>query len=192
MRVALGSCLVLGACVIGSWIIKPSPTTPNVILFYIDDLGYADLSCTGAVDYQTPNLDRMAVEGTRFTNFLAAQAVCSASRASLMTGCYPNRVGISGALGPSAQVGLNPNEETLAELLKARGYATGILANGIWVPNNRFCPSNRALTSFTASLTPMICGHSIPIRPAPTTRRCLSWKAIRMATKSRTWTMPAI
>nr|WP_229379565.1 sulfatase [Fibrella forsythiae] len=103
---------------------------PNVVLFFIDDLGYGDLSCTGAMGYTTPNLDKMAAEGSRFTNFLAAQAVCSASRASLLTGCYPNRIGISGALGPLSPVGLNPSEETLPELLKEQGYATGIF--GKW------------------------------------------------------------
>ncbi len=116
--------------VLSSWITKPTAKTPNVILFFIDDLGYGDLSCSGAMGYTTPNLDRLAAEGSRFTNFLATQAVCSASRASLLTGCYPNRLGISGALGPSSPIGLNPAEETLAELLKEKGYATGIF--GKW------------------------------------------------------------
>ncbi|PGH38383.1 MAG: arylsulfatase, partial [Candidatus Nephrothrix sp. EaCA] len=85
---------------------KPAAKTPNIVLFFIDDLGYGDLPVNGALGYQTPNLDKMAAEGTRFTNFMAAQAVCSASRAALLTGCYPNRVGISGALGPSSPLGL--------------------------------------------------------------------------------------
>lgn len=109
---------------------KPAPTPPNVVLFFMDDMGYGDLSVTGALDYTTPNLDRMAAEGSRFSNFLVAQAVCSASRAALLTGCYPNRLGISGALGPNSLIGLNPNEETLADLLKERGYTTGIF--GKW------------------------------------------------------------
>ena len=97
--------------------IDPSaPQPPNVVLIFMDDMGYGDLSVTGALGYSTPNIDGMAHEGSRFTNFLAAQAVCTASRASLLTGCYPNRIGISGALGPRSKVGLNPNEETLAEL----------------------------------------------------------------------------
>ncbi|MFN8355055.1 MAG: sulfatase [Spirosomataceae bacterium] len=106
------------------------PKPPNVVLIFCDDLGYGDLSCYGAVDYHTPTLDKMAAEGIRFTNFLVAQAVCSASRAALLTGCYPNRVGISGALMPWAEVGINPAEETLAELLKTKGYKTGIF--GKW------------------------------------------------------------
>ena len=71
---------------------------PNVVIVYADDLGYADLGCFGARGWQTPHLDRLAAEGTRFTNFYVAQAVCSASRAALLTGCYPNRLGILGAL----------------------------------------------------------------------------------------------
>jgi arylsulfatase A-like enzyme len=108
----------------------PQATPPNIVLIFMDDLGYGDLSCYGALQYRTPNLDKLANEGVRFTNFLAAQAVCSASRAALMTGCYPNRVGISGALFPNAKVGLNPDETTIAELLKEKGYATGIF--GKW------------------------------------------------------------
>lgn len=104
--------------------------TPNVVLIFLDDMGYGDLSVTGALNYQTPNIDRMAVEGTRFTNFMTAQAVCSASRAALLTGCYPNRLGLSGALGPGSKIGLNPDEETIADLLKGRGYATAIF--GKW------------------------------------------------------------
>ena len=103
---------------------------PNVILIMMDDLGYGDLSCYGASQYQTPNLDKMAKEGVRFTHFLSAQAVCSASRAGLLTGCYPNRIGISGALFPNSKIGINPEEETIAELLKANGYKTGIF--GKW------------------------------------------------------------
>ena len=105
-------------------------TSPNIILIYMDDMGYGDLSCYGAVDIQTPVLDKMAAEGMRFTNFLTSQAVCSASRASLLTGCYANRVGISGALWPKAGVGLSPDETTIAELLKQKNYATA--AFGKW------------------------------------------------------------
>ena len=93
---------------------------PNIILIFMDDMGYGDLSCYGAVNYRTPNIDRMAAEGIRFTNFLAAQAVCSASRAALMTGCYPNRIGISGALMPFSKNGINSSETTIAEMLKQK------------------------------------------------------------------------
>lgn len=104
--------------------------SPNIVVIFMDDLGYGDLSSYGALDYRTPNIDRMATEGIRFTNFLAAQAVCSASRAALLTGCYSNRIGFSGALFPNAKVGISSDEMTIAELLKQKNYATAIF--GKW------------------------------------------------------------
>lgn len=94
---------------------------PNIVLIVTDDLGYGDLSSYGATQYKTPNLDDLAAQGMRFTNFYVSQAVCSASRAAILTGCYSNRVSISGALNPHAQIGLNPEEETIAELVKRSG-----------------------------------------------------------------------
>src|SRR5215831_15280112 len=91
---------------------------PNVVIIFADDLGYADPGCFGGPEGATPNLDRMAREGRRFTNFHVAQPVCSASRAALLTGCYPNRLGIHGALGPKATHGIADGEVTLAEMLK--------------------------------------------------------------------------
>ena len=103
---------------------------PNVILILADDLGYADLSLTGSKYCQTPNIDQLAHEGTFFRNFVVSQPVCTASRASLMSGCYANRVGLSGALNHTSKIGLNPSEVTIAELFKSRGYATACL--GKW------------------------------------------------------------
>ena len=103
---------------------------PNIVIVFTDDQGYADVGVFGATEFATPHLDRLASEGMRFTSFYASQAVCSASRASLLTGAYAERVSISGALAPWAEVGLNDAEETVAELLKERGYATG--AFGKW------------------------------------------------------------
>jgi arylsulfatase A-like enzyme len=97
---------------------------PNVVLILMDDMGYADLGCYGASGYETPAIDGLAAAGMKFTDFHVAQAVCSASRAALLTGCYSERVGIQGALMPSATVGLGPTEETIADLLKRRGYVT--------------------------------------------------------------------
>lgn len=99
---------------------------PNVILIFTDDQGYQDVGVFGAPDIATPHLDQMAREGVKLTDFYAAQAVCSASRAALLTGCYPNRIGIHGALMPHSTVGLNPAETTLAEMLKDNGYHTAI------------------------------------------------------------------
>ena len=103
---------------------EPDTSQPNVILIFVDDMGYADIGPFGADGYSTPHLNRMAREGMRFTDFLVSSAVCSASRAALMTGCYHRRVGISGALGPAAKHGINAGEVTLAEICKQRGYAT--------------------------------------------------------------------
>jgi len=99
-------------------------TQPNVILVFIDDEGYGDVGVYGATGFATPHLDKMASQGMRFTNFYSAQPVCSASRAGLLTGCYPNRVGISGALFPHDVTGINLNEYTIAEMFKDQGYAT--------------------------------------------------------------------
>jgi arylsulfatase A-like enzyme len=103
---------------------------PNIVLIMMDDLGYADIGSFGAKEIRTPHLDRLAREGTRFTSFYVSQAVCTASRASLLTGCYANRVGLQGALNHTSTVGLHADETTLAELLRAQGYATAIF--GKW------------------------------------------------------------
>ena len=116
--------LVAVAAVAGA---QPAPTRPpNVVLVYADDLGYGDIGVYGAPRIRTPHIDRLAREGVRFTDFYVAQAVCSASRTALLTGAYPNRVGILGALFPTAEIGIADGETTLAEVLKGRGYATAI------------------------------------------------------------------
>jgi len=103
---------------------------PNIVLIFTDDQGYQDVGAYGADDILTPNLDQMASEGIMLSSFYAAQAVCSASRAGLLTGCYPNRIGIHNAFMPDSKIGLNASETTIAEMLKAKGYSTGIF--GKW------------------------------------------------------------
>lgn len=111
---------------------KPSSEqqSPNIVLIYVDDMGYGDVGVYGAKGWETPNLDRMALEGIRFTDFHATTAVCSASRAALLTGSYPDRVSVRGAYFPNSKEGLNPNEKTIAEIAKEQGYVTGIV--GKW------------------------------------------------------------
>jgi len=92
---------------------------PNIVVILTDDQGFADAACYGASDLATPQLDLLAAEGVRFTNFHVAHAVCSASRAALLTGCYANRLGINGALFPDSKHGLAGEESTLPELLRA-------------------------------------------------------------------------
>jgi arylsulfatase A-like enzyme len=121
--------LLFLACLIPASAARAADRPPNVVLIYCDDMGYGDLACYGSKN-PTPNLDRMAKEGVRFTDFYVSQAVCSASRAALLTGCYNLRVGIFGALGPKSPIGLNPNEFTLPRMFKQKGYATAIF--GKW------------------------------------------------------------
>lgn len=149
VKLLLGAGALMGlGLLVSARIQQPASDPPNVVLFFMDDLGYGDLSVTGALDYTTPNLDRMATEGTRFTNFLVAQAICSASRAALLTGCYPNRVGIAAALGPNSLIGLNPDEETLAELLKEQGYATGIFGKWHLGDKKEFLPLQQGFDEY--------------------------------------------
>ena len=104
---------------------------PNFIIIFTDDQGYGDLSCFGSTKIKTPNIDRMAKEGRKFTNFMVASPVCTPSRAALLTGCYPKRVGMhQHVLFPSSTKGLNPTEHTIADHLKGQGYATA--AFGKW------------------------------------------------------------
>lgn len=104
---------------------------PNFIIIFTDDQGYGDLGCFGSTKIKTPNIDRMAKEGRRFTNFMVASPVCTPSRAALLTGCYPKRVGMhQHVLFPSSTKGLNPTEHTIADHLKSQGYATA--AFGKW------------------------------------------------------------
>ena len=125
---------------------------PNVIIIYADDLGYADIgpfsAHRGDLRPRTPNLDRLASEGITLTNFYVAQAVCSASRAALLTGSYANRVGITGALNHTATHGLNPAETTIAELLKERKYATAIFGKWHLGHEPAFLPSRHGFDEY--------------------------------------------
>ena len=103
---------------------------PNIIIIFCDDQGYRDLGCFGSPNIDTPHVDRMAAEGLKFTDFYSAYCVCSASRASLLTGCYQPRLSMPGVIGPRAKTALHPDEVTIADLLKTRGYATACV--GKW------------------------------------------------------------
>ena len=121
---------------------------PNVVIIFTDDQGYGDLGCYGAQGFQTPNLDRLAREGRKFTNFHVAQPVCSASRAALLTGCYPNRLGIHGALGTSAKNGISSSETTLAELFKQKDYATGMAGKWHLGHHPQFLPTRHGFDEY--------------------------------------------
>jgi arylsulfatase len=102
------------------------PRLPNIIVILTDDQGYGDLGCYGSRTLKTPVLDQIARDGMRFTDFYVSQAVCSASRASLMTGCYANRIGLEGALNPTSKIGISDKEVLLPQLCKQKGYATAL------------------------------------------------------------------
>ena len=116
---------------------------PNVILIVADDLGYADVGVYGAKGFATPHLDRLAHEGIRFTDFHVAQAVCSASRAAIMTGCYPNRIGIEGAMEPWYKFGIHERELTLPQMFKQKGCATGMVGKWHLGTPTEFLPTHR-------------------------------------------------
>ena len=109
---------------------EPLPNSPNVIIVLTDDQGYSDVGAFGAQGFTTPNLDRLATEGVKLTNFYVGAPTCSPSRAALMTGTYPVRVGMTDVLQPGSHIGLNPQEVTIADLLKSVGYATAAI--GKW------------------------------------------------------------
>ena len=126
---------------------------PNFIIIFTDDQGYGDLGCFGASHLNTPNIDRMASEGAKLTSFYVAAPVCTPSRAALMTGSYPKRVDL--ATGSNFAVllagdpkGLHPNEITMAEVLKARGYATGIFGKWHLGDQTEFLPTRQGFDEF--------------------------------------------
>ena len=126
----------------------PSSSPPNVVMIFIDDLGYADIGAYGATAYKTPELDKLASEGALFTDFYVSQPVCSASRSSLLTGSYANRIGIHGALGPSNTHGINSAETTMAEMFKSKAYSTAIF--GKWHLGHlpEFLPTEHGFDTF--------------------------------------------
>lgn len=127
---------------------------PNFVFILADDLGYEDLGCYGSTRNRTPHLDRMAAEGVRFTSFCSSSGVCTPSRASLMTGCYPRRVGMHAdeagewVLFPVSRKGLNPTELTLPKLLKTRGYATHCIGKWHLGDQPAFLPRRHGFDSY--------------------------------------------
>ena len=138
----------LGALACGRFARGAAAPPPNVIIMLTDDLGYGDLGAYGAPGNDTPNLDRMSAEGVRFTDFYVPQPVCSASRAGLLTGCCPNRIGILGPLGPKSVHGLHDREVTIAEAVKQRGYATAIFGKWHLGHHPRFLPTRHGFDTY--------------------------------------------
>ncbi|WP_057940015.1 sulfatase family protein [Algoriphagus resistens] len=124
------------------------PSKPNIVLIFADDMGYGDLGVYGATEWKTPNLDQLAKDGVRFTQFYVPHAVCSASRAALLTGTYANRLEIFGALDHTAKHGLNPEETTIAEMLRANGYSTGMVGKWHLGHHDPFLPTAQGFDSY--------------------------------------------
>lgn len=143
--------LVLGWCVLFVFSVAAvgaAERLPNFVIIYIDDMGYADIGPFGAEGYATPHLDRLAAEGRKFTDFYVVQAVCSASRAGIMTGCYNVRVGIQGALAHRAEHGLHAGEMTLAEVVKQKGYATSCVGKWHLGHHPKFLPTRHGFDEY--------------------------------------------
>ncbi|MCH5378301.1 MAG: sulfatase, partial [Planctomycetes bacterium] len=127
---------------------------PNIILIVVDNLGYGDVGCFGSTLHRTPHIDRMAAEGVRFTDFYVTSGVCTPSRASIMTGCYPRRVNMhvdehgGQVLRAVARKGLHPDEITIAEVLKPRGYATAIIGKWHLGDQPPFLPTRQGFDSY--------------------------------------------
>ena len=121
---------------------------PNIVIIYCDDLGYGDLGCFGAEDISTPNVDRMAAGGVRFTEFYSASPVCSPSRAALMTGRMPQRMGINAVFFPESYTGMPLDETTMADMLREKGYATGIIGKWHLGHREKYLPLQRGFDEY--------------------------------------------
>jgi len=128
--------------------VAAEPPRPNVVLILADDLGYGDLGAYGATDLATPNIDRLAQEGLRFTEFYAAANTCSPSRAALMTGRYPPRSGVNAVLFHDTPEGLPASELTIAELLRDAGYRTAMVGKWHLGNTDEFMPLNHGFSEF--------------------------------------------
>jgi arylsulfatase A-like enzyme len=166
---------------------------PNIVIIFTDDQGYQDVGCFGS-DIKTPHLDRMAAEGMRFTDFYVAQAVCSASRTALLTGCYPNRLGILGALGSNAAIGIHRNERTIGDVVQQRGYATAIFGKWHLGHHPQFLPTRHGFDEYfgipySNDMRPpnLVDGEKV-IDPNPDQSQLTTWyteRAVKFIEKSK-------
>ncbi|MDP7205236.1 MAG: sulfatase-like hydrolase/transferase, partial [Pirellulaceae bacterium] len=145
------------ACLLLAVLLQTSSTAraalPNFVVIFIDDMGYGDIEPFGSKINKTPHLNRMAREGRRLTSFYVASPVCTPSRAALMTGCYPQRVGLEKGSGhivlfPGDHHGLHPDEITIAETLRAAGYATGCFGKWHLGDQPQFLPTAQGFDTY--------------------------------------------
>jgi arylsulfatase A len=150
-----------------SHLIAAPAATPNIVFIFCDDLGFGDLGSYGS-KIRTPNLDRLAAEGVRFTNFCSADPVCSPSRAALLTGRYPTRVGVPNVLFPQDKNGLNLDEVTMADMLKARGYKTMCIGKWHLGRPSEYLPTSRGFDEYfgipySNDMTPRVLMHNTDV-----------------------------
>jgi len=153
MKTNLSLCLGTGALLLGSCNPDEANTgqtndNPNIVIIYCDDLGYGDLSGFGATDIKTPNIDAIGEQGIKFTEFYSASPICSPSRAALMTGRMPQRMGVHGVFFPESYTGLPEDEITMADILKEKGYSTGIVGKWHLGHMHRFLPLQRGFDEY--------------------------------------------
>ena len=170
---------------------------PNFVIVFTDDLGHGDLGCFGSPNIRTPHLDRMATEGIKFTDFYAASPVCTPSRAALMTGCYPQRVGLAApelVLGPASTIGLNPSEITIAGVLRKEGYATACVGKWHLGHLKPFLPTRHGFDRYygipcSNDMAPTVLMRDEEIIEAPAVQETLTERyteeAIRFITEER-------
>src|SRR5271154_771638 len=182
-RSVLGS---IGAALAARAIGAPS-NAPNIVFILCDDLGYGDLGCYGS-KIRTPNLDRMAVTGVRFTNFSSADPVCSPSRAALLTGRYPTRVGVPHVFFPQDKGGMNLDEVTLANVLKNRGYRT--ICIGKWHLGRpvEYLPTSRGFDEYfgipySNDMNPRVLMHNAEVIEDPVALDTLTARYTEQAVK---------
>ncbi|MCC5025377.1 MAG: sulfatase-like hydrolase/transferase [Candidatus Synoicihabitans palmerolidicus] len=150
LLIALVCNAVLNGCSASALAVSPEPAAhPNiVVILYTDDLGYGDVGCFGATDIKTPHIDRLAADGIKFTDFYSASAVCTPSRAALLTGRIPQRMGITGVFFPDSFTGMPTTGYTMAQMLRDRGYATGVVGKWHLGHHHRFLPLQRGFDEY--------------------------------------------
>ncbi|HCQ32315.1 MAG TPA: arylsulfatase [Verrucomicrobiales bacterium] len=160
---------------------KLSNQTPNIVIIMTDDQGYADVGKFGARGFKTPHLDQMANEGLYFTNWYVPQAVCGASRAGLLTGCYPNRINMLGAPGPSSRGGIADNEILISEMLRERGYSTALFGKWHLGHHRKFLPLQHGFDEYYGlPYSNDMWPHHPGVRHLPMEKRLERWPHLPM------------
>lgn len=182
----LGSVALAGKCSSGIADAQARDAQPNIVFIFCDDLGYGDLECYGS-KIKTPNLNRLAAEGIRFTNWCSADPVCSPSRAALLTGRYPTRVGVPRVLFPQDKEGLNLDESTLANVLKQRGYRTACVGKWHLGRPNEYLPTSRGFDEYLGipysnDMTPRVLMENKQVIEDPANLETLTERYTKFAT----------